>query len=114
MKIDKLFKNASVYNVYTEKWQKNIDVAVLEGRILYTGNSSLYEFQADEIIQCEGKPLIPGMIDIHLHIESTLCTPVTFGTSVLRRGVTTIVSEPHEIANVFGVEGIREMIRVSE
>lgn len=114
MKIDTLFKNAKIYNVYTEKWQENIDVAVLDGRILFTGNSGLYDFQADELVQCEGKPLIPGLIDIHLHIESTLCTPITFGTSVLKRGVTTIVSEPHEIANVFGAAGIREMIRVSE
>lgn len=113
MQIDKLFKNAKIFNVYTEQWQNN-DVAVLGGRILFSGKSSLYEFQADEIIQCDGKPLIPGMIDIHLHIESTLCTPITFGASVLRRGVTTIVSEPHEIANIFGIEGINEMIRVSE
>jgi adenine deaminase len=113
MKIDTLFNNATVYNVYTEKWQ-NIDVAVLDGRILFTGDSGLYNFQTDLVIECGGKPLIPGMIDIHLHIESTLCTPLTFGKSVLRRGVTTIVSEPHEIANVFGVKGLLEMIRVSE
>jgi adenine deaminase len=113
MTIDILFRNASVYNVYTRKWITQ-DVAVLGERILYTGKASAFNLEAREEIDCSGRPLIPGMIDIHLHIESSFCTPVTFGKAVLSRGVTTVVSEPHEIANVFGIPGIEEMIRVSD
>ncbi len=112
MRIDTLFLNAEVYNVFIRRWIRQ-DVAVLGGRILFTGRASDYDFQPDQIVDCGGRPLIPGLIDIHLHIESSLCTPETFGYAVLPRGVTTVVSEPHEIANVFGLDGIEEMIRVS-
>lgn len=57
--------------------------------------------------------MVPGLIDIHLHIESTMITPETFSYGILQHGVTTIVPEPHEMANVFGVEGVHEMIRAS-
>ncbi len=112
MRIDTLFLDAEVYNVYTRRWVRQ-DIAVLGERILYTGNASDHNFQPEHIVECGGRPLIPGLIDIHLHIESSLCTPETFGHAVLHRGVTTVVSEPHEIANVFGFDGIEEMIRVS-
>ncbi len=112
MRIDTLFLNAEVYNVFIRRWT-GLDVAVLKGRILHTGNASDHDFQPDRIVECGGRPLIPGLIDIHLHIESSLCAPEAFGHAVLSRGVTTVVSEPHEIANVFGLDGIEEMIRVS-
>jgi adenine deaminase len=113
MTVDILFLNARIYNVHIREWITG-DVAVLNQRILYVGNDLESEFDASRKIECDGRPLIPGLIDIHLHIESTLCTPSEFGKSVLKHGTTTVVSEPHEIANVFGVEGIEEMIRLSE
>ncbi len=57
--------------------------------------------------------MIPGFIDIHLHIESTMVTPASFSEGLLRNGVTTIVPEPHEMANVFGLDGVLEMIKAS-
>lgn len=112
MKIDTIFLDADIYNVFIRRWIRQ-DVAVFGGQILFTGNASDHDFDAELVVRCEGRPLIPGLIDIHLHIESSLCTPETFGHAVLPHGVTTVVSEPHEIANVFGLDGIEEMIRVS-
>jgi adenine deaminase len=113
MKVDLILYQALVFNVFLKKWLLN-DVVIHEGRFLYIGYSKDKNFEPDKVIDCKRQPLIPGMIDIHLHIESSMCTPRTFSYSVLEKGVTTIVSEPHEIANVFGLEGIKEMIRVSE
>lgn len=113
MHIDSIFHEASIYNVFTKRWQ-TADVAVHEGTILYLGDASTAGLTADEHIVCAGRPLIPGFIDIHLHIESSLCTPEVFAREVLTRGVTSVVSEPHEIANVFGIEGIAAMIEASE
>lgn len=113
MLVDTLFTNAKIYNVFLKQWNIT-NVAVLKGKILYTGDTGKVNISAKIIIDCMNKPLIPGLIDIHLHIESSLCTPDTFAAAVLPHGVTTVVSEPHEIANVFGLSGIEEMIRVSD
>ncbi len=113
MLVDTIFTNARVFNVFLKRWQTT-DIAVLSGKILYIGNTETAGLTSKETVNCGRKPLIPGLIDIHLHIESSLCTPCTFASAVLPHGVTTVVSEPHEIANVFGLKGIEEMIRVSK
>lgn len=113
MLVDTFFTNARVYNVFLKQWNVT-DIAVLSGKILYIGDPAAEGITSKEVIDCNEKPLIPGLIDIHLHIESSLCTPTTFASAVLPHGVTTVVSEPHEIANVFGLTGVEEMIRVSE
>jgi len=113
MHADLLFTNANIYNVFLKTWNRE-DVAVLQGRILHVGDSQQVGISSNTIIDCKGAPLIPGMIDIHLHVESTLCVPHTFGIAVLQHGTTTIVSEPHEMANIFGRKGIEEMIRASK
>ena len=112
MTVDLLFTHANVYNVFLKEWFVE-DVAVHEGRIVYTGDAQAASIQGETIIDCQGKPLIPGLIDIHLHIESSLCTPLEFAHAVLAHGVTTVVADPHEIANVSGLAGIEEMIRLS-
>lgn len=58
--------------------------------------------------------MIPGMVDIHMHIESSMTTPGSFGNCAAKNGVTTVVSEPHEMANVKGVRGILEMISAAK
>ena len=113
MRVDLLLHQALVFNVYLKKWKLK-DVVIHNGRFLYIGNTEDKDFQPDKVFDCKKQPLIPGMIDIHLHIESSMCTPYTFSDSVLNKGVTTVVSEPHEIANVFGIDGVKEMIRVSK
>ncbi|AIQ27628.1 adenine deaminase [Paenibacillus sp. FSL P4-0081] len=112
MNTDQLILNAKVYNSYYKRFE-TANVAVKEGRFLYVGPLGAETFVAAEIIDATGQYLVPGLIDIHLHIESTMITPETFSYGILQHGVTTIVPEPHEMANVFGVEGVHEMIRAS-
>ncbi|RED58547.1 adenine deaminase [Cohnella lupini] len=109
MKADQLITNAKVFNSYYKKFQ-DADVAVADGKILYVGPGGPGLFEANEYVDGSGKYLIPGLIDIHLHIESSMVTPSTFSYAIIRCGVTTVVPEPHEMANVFGVEGVKEMI----
>ena len=66
--------------------------------------------EAERVIDGRGYRMIPGFIDIHMHIESSMMTPVSFGERAAQCGVTTLVSEPHEIANVMGIQGVHEMI----
>ncbi|MCP4403954.1 MAG: adenine deaminase [bacterium] len=112
MTVDLLFTHANIYNVFLKEWFVE-DVAVHKGKILYTGNARTASIFGKDTIDCREKPLIPGLIDIHLHIESSLCTPLEFAHAILARGVTTVLADPHEIANVSGLAGIEEMIRLS-
>lgn len=113
MIVDTIFKRAKVYNVYIKKWEI-VDIAIINGRILFLGDTTKVDISSYHIIECNEEVLIPGFIDIHLHIESSLCTPQEFSKAVIRRGVTTVVSEPHEIANVYGIDGIKAMVEASE
>jgi len=113
MKVDLLIKDIKVYNSYLKKFS-NADIAILNGKFLYIGKKDSHKFQPQDIIDGRNNHMIPGLIDIHMHIESSMATPYYFSEGVARRGVTTIVSEPHEIANVLGREGVIEMIKASE
>ncbi|MDZ7543865.1 amidohydrolase family protein, partial [Clostridium perfringens] len=90
------------------------NVAVLAGRFLYVGQRGEETFEAAEVLRGDGRHMIPGLGDIHLHIESSMITPKTFSHGILKNGGTTVVSEPHEMANVFGLEGVQAMIAASE
>lgn len=113
MIVDLLIKNVQVYNSYIKKFIKE-DAAVLDGRFFYIGNKDICKLNPKETIDGNGRYLIPGLIDIHMHIESSMAAPLSFSYELIRNGVTTIVSEPHEIANVFGVKGIKEMINAAK
>lgn len=113
MKIDMLITDVNVYNSYFKTFDTG-NVVIKDGKFLYIGERGLETFQPDEIIDGKGKYMIPGLIDIHLHIESTMVTPATFSYGLIKNGVTTIVAEPHEMANVFGITGVKEMIKASE
>ena len=86
------------------------DVAICGDTIVGVGES--YEGRA--VVDVSGRVLVPGFIDTHLHIESSLVTPFEFDRCVGPRGVTTAICDPHEIANVVGVDGIRYFQRASE
>ena len=104
-----LIKNASILNVFTLSIDKtNI---ILAGRLI-AGVGKDYN-EAEDIIDLEGKHLSPGLIDGHVHIESSLVTPSAYATAVLPRGVTGVVCDPHEIANVAGVAGINWLLERS-
>lgn len=109
MKVDLLLTNVQVYNTYFKKFIF-ADIAVLDGRFLYIGTEETNKLEPVKIIDGQQKYVIPGLLDIHLHIESSMAAPLTFARALVKNGVTTIVAEPHEIANVFGIEGIKAMI----
>ncbi len=106
--IDLIIKNAFVYNTFLQKFEKN-DVAAAGDKIFYIGDLSR-QLTADTILDYDGKYIIPGLVDIHMHIESSMTVPKEFSKIVLSHGVTTVVADPHEIANVFGIEGIKHYL----
>lgn len=109
MKVDLLVKNVKVFNSYLKKF-KDGNVAILNNKFLYIDNNKNIEFEASSTIDGKNQYMIPGFIDIHMHIESSMITPAPFCHHLSKNGVTTIVAEPHEIANVFGKKGIEAMI----
>ncbi len=99
------FGEARVVNVFTGEIEE-VDVAV-SGRFV-AGLGPGYD--AVTVIDLEGRFLLPGLIDAHVHVESSMATPREFARAVVPHGTTTVVSDPHEIANVHGMEGIRYML----
>lgn len=103
-----VFKNANVLNVFTEEFTV-ADVAVDSGYIAAVGN-----YSGHEEIDCTDKFLIPGFIDSHMHIESTMVTPTALAKAVLKSGTTTLIADPHELVNVAGAEGMRYFLNATE
>ncbi|SHF10939.1 Adenine deaminase [Tissierella praeacuta DSM 18095] len=99
-----VLKNANIINVFTGEIIEG-DVAIDNGRIVGIG-----QYHGEKEIDLKGKYLSPGFIDSHVHIESSMSSPSQFAKVILPRGVTTIIADPHEIANVKGIEGIRYII----
>ena len=108
-KADLLLKNGRIINVFTGEVIQ-ADVAVAHDIIVGIGKG----YSAFETIDVSGKFICPGFIDGHLHIESTMLTPYQFARAVLPHGTTTVICDPHEIANVLGVSGIHYMLEASE
>ncbi|MFZ5967506.1 MAG: adenine deaminase [Bacillota bacterium] len=103
-----VLKNCRVVNVFTEEIIEG-DIAIHEDTIAGIG-----EYEGVEEIDMEGKFVAPGLIDGHVHIESAMVTPGQYARAVVPRGTTSIIADPHEIANVCGLEGIRYMLDESE
>lgn len=112
-KVDLAVINANIYNSYYKKFIKGT-LTILNGKIYHIIKDSKETFEAEKIIDAKDKYIVPGFIDIHMHIESSMITPLAFSEVALKRGTTTIVSEPHEMANVNGIEGIKAMIKEGE
>ncbi|MBT3231833.1 MAG: adenine deaminase [Calditrichaeota bacterium] len=105
--VDLLLENGQVINVLSGKIERS-PVAVFDGVIVGFG-----KYDATENFDLEGSFLSPGFIEPHIHIESSKLTPSQFAEVVLRRGTTTVIADPHEIANVLGIAGIKFMIENS-
>lgn len=103
-----LLKNARVVNVFNETVEK-ADVVVHKGIIAGVGDYS----EADEVVDLKGAYLAPGFMDAHVHIESSMSIPSEFARAVLPRGTTAVMADPHEIANVAGIRGIKFMLENS-
>ncbi|MER2131622.1 MAG: adenine deaminase [Carnobacterium inhibens] len=101
---DLVVKNGMIVNVFTGELMSG-DIAIVDGVIAGIGS-----YEGAKTIDANNKIIVPGLIDGHVHIESSLLTPKEFSKIVLQHGVTSVVTDPHEIANVAGVNGIQFMI----
>ena len=107
---DLAIKNAQLLNVFTGEVYP-ATVFVYDGAIAHVEYRNLEEGldKVKNVVDAEGKYLIPGLIDAHMHIESSMLTPRNFAKVSIPSGTTTIVMDPHEIGNVYGVEGVKYM-----
>ena len=105
---DLVLKNATFVNVFSNELS-NMDIAVTEGLIVGMGS-----YHGQEEVDCTGKIVLPGFLDAHIHLESSLVSPTEFVKAVLPHGTTTVVTDPHEIANVMGTDGIEYMLQATE
>ncbi|UJF15835.1 amidohydrolase family protein [Jeotgalibaca sp. MA1X17-3] len=110
MKIDLLLENAFVFNVFRKTFEKK-NIAIANEKFYYVSEASLRELEPTEILDVEGKFIVPGFIDIHMHIESSMIPPSIFSGVALSYGITTVVADSHEIANVFGQAGIEAFMQ---
>jgi adenine deaminase len=106
---DLLIKNAKVVNVFSGDI-KETNVAIFQKRIAGIGDYK----KGKMVMDLEGKFLVPGLINAHLHIESTMLEPREFAKAVLARGTTTVIADPHEIANVMGLKGVEFFLNYTE
>ena len=106
---DVVLKNGRFFNLVTGELVSS-DIAICGDTIVGTGEA----YEGREEIDIAGRIVVPGFIDTHLHIESSLVTPHEFDRCVLPYGVTTVICDPHEIANVLGTEGIKFFLDSSE
>lgn len=105
---DLVIKNVAFVNVFTDEIEK-CDVAIHNGKFVGMGS-----YTGKREIDGNDYTMVPGLIDAHVHIESSMLSPAQFQKVVLPRGITTVVTDPHEIANVTGVKGIQWMLENSK
>ena len=105
---DLVLKNATYVNVFSNELCHG-DIAVAEGLIVGMGS-----YHGHVEVDVTGKIVLPGFIDAHIHLESSLVSPREFAKAVLPHGTTTVITDPHEIANVMGTDGIEYMIQATE
>ncbi|GLB46434.1 adenine deaminase [Philodulcilactobacillus myokoensis] len=108
--VDLEILNANVLNVFSRQFEKN-SLWINHGKIVATGNRK--DLDAKQVNDIHGKYVVPGFIDAHVHIESSLLVPSEFAKVVLPKGTTSVFIDPHEIANVIGIDGIKYMIKDS-
>lgn len=106
---DLVLRNARLVNVLSGEVYPT-GIAIAGGCIAGLGD----RYQGRRTLDLEGRFVCPGFLDAHVHIESSLVPPAEFARAVVPRGVTTVITDPHEIANVLGLEGIRFMLRDAE
>lgn len=104
-----LVENTRIVNVFTGEIIDNQCIGIYKDTIVYVGNPD-NRFRTKDRFDARNAIAIPGLIDTHLHIESTMMVPSTFAEAVLPHGTTTVFADPHEIVNVFGKSGLRMML----
>ena len=107
---DTVLTGGRVVNVHTREILDGWQVAIAEGRFAYVGPDASHCIgEATKVIDVAGDYLIPGLCDAHMHIESGMLTPAEFAAAVIPHGTTSMFTDPHEIANVFGLPGVKLM-----
>ena len=106
-KADLVLKNCSIIDVYSGEIIEKSSIAVKDDRIVLIGSVEHCIGENTLTFDLNGKYVVPGFIDAHVHIESSMLTPSQFARAVLPRGTTCIFADPHEIANVLGVKGVK-------
>ena len=107
---DLVIKGGTWVNVHTRECLENHDLAIADGRFAYCGPDADHCIGPDtEVIDAQGRYMIPGLCDGHMHIESGMLTPAEFARAVIPHGTTSMFTDPHEIANVLGLAGVRLM-----
>ncbi len=107
-KADLVLKNAKYLNVFSNEFLCG-DIAVANGLI-----SGVGKYDGKTEIDVSGKLVLPGFIDAHIHLESSMVTPAEFAKAVVAHGTTTVITDPHEITNVMGIDGVEYMIQASQ
>jgi adenine deaminase len=110
--LDLVIRGGDVVNVYTGEIER-ADIGIFGDRIAVVDRDGAWGLTAPEVIDARGLTAIPGFVDTHVHIESTMVTPPNFARGVLPFGTTTVVIDPHEIGNVLGRAGVEYMLRAS-
>ena len=109
-KADLVIKNCKIVNVFNGEIEDG-EIAVAAGKIVGMGKD---KYEGKVVVDAEGKFAAPGFIDAHIHIESSYISPEQLGKMLVPHGGTTIIADPHEIANVCGLEGIKYMIKAAK
>ncbi|OQX64670.1 MAG: adenine deaminase [Anaerolinea sp. 4484_236] len=108
---DMVIRNGVWVSVQSGEFIPNTDIAITEGHIAYVGENASHTVSQDTIvIDAGGKYLAPGLLDGHMHVESGMVTVTEFVRAVAKRGTTGMFIDPHEIANVFGLKGVKLMV----
>lgn len=107
-KADLVVKNGKIVNVFTGEIMEG-DVAIVDGVIVGIG-----QYEGKNTLDLEGRYIVPGLLDGHVHIESTMLSPREFAKVLLQHGVTSAITDPHEIANVAGTDGLDYMLTSSD
>ena len=102
--VELVLKNCRIINVFNGKIIAS-DIAIDHGKIIGIGS-----YEGETVIDLNGLYVAPGLIDAHMHMESTLVTPDQMARIIVPRGTTTVIADPHEIANVLGMDGVQYMI----
>jgi len=107
-KVELVLTNCKVVNVFNDTIEEK-NVAIDSGKIIGLG-----DYEGETYVDLNGKYVVPGLIDSHVHIESSMATPGQLAKVIVPKGTTTIVADPHEIANVSGIDGINFMMESSK
>jgi len=107
---DMVIRGGIWVNVHSRELLPDHSVAIAEGRIVFVGPDADHCTGPDtQIIDAQGRYILPGLCDAHMHIESGMLTPAEFAAAVIPHGTTSMFTDPHEIANVLGLDGVRMM-----